>query len=176
MDGTVENTLGVAVAAGIPVLIGMVFRWLQGVIGESNARLLASSARQAVLAVEERYLVSERSMTSREKREAAINLVSDELDKFGRGVIPTPMRHSKSVEVSRIVDAIEATVHDIFNSPEKQLAHSEALQRVRVSVAAQVRAEMEAEDRTHDSSEEAERVLNTLRSLGLRPKIAAGGQ
>ena len=95
MDGNIENTLGVAVTAGIPILIGMMFRWLQSVVGENNARLLASSARQAVLAVEERYLEGGRTNNGRQKREEAIRLVNGELDKFGRGVIPTPASHSR---------------------------------------------------------------------------------
>lgn len=167
-----ETALEAAATAAIPIIFALVFRWLQTVVGESNSRLLASAAKQAVLGIEEGYLAGNRGMNGREKRDAAVQLVIEELDQRGKGVIPMPVRHSRSVEHSKVVDAVEAIVHELFNSPDKKLAHAEALQRVTSAALAQTSGEVQPSDHPRDPQEELERVTEILVGLGLKPRGA----
>ena len=50
MDQALEQAFQAVVTAAIPVILAIVFSWLQLIMGESNARRLISAAKEAVLA------------------------------------------------------------------------------------------------------------------------------
>ena len=168
-----ENISDSIITVAVPILLGMGYRWLQTIVGESNARLLASVARQAVLGVEERYLADDRAMSGPKKHEMAIEQVKIQFDKQGRGVFPNPFRNfSSSIGEDTLKCAIEASVHELFNSPERQMVHAEAMQRVKT----QARAEIEASGRQIDPQDVDAEVRRMLTDLGLKPRSFAGAQ